>query len=534
MRKRFCSVVLNCSLFALLPGIAAAAGTYYTGNYNSPQRNYSTSGYANRNQNQNTNNYSQDTTYTRTRTVTQNDNAYVGQPYQNYTRVVGSQQQVNTQVRGTMAPNPQRGDGFRLGASLSHEFANWSFEMKEAGSKLHYDNIRWNVLNIDAGYRFGGDTKMQIDAGFKYGMQFGDSTMVDDDITNGGYFVTEWWTPSDEYIGTELGHSLSIGTSNSGNLMGFNVGFGLSDFMNLGGAKITPSIGFRYLKYKLKTKQDYGLTVDTGYCSGTSAGGDEIQCDPIVLITSFNGSQFANGQQVMWEENKIYDEDGYWTGYWLFSAGENAVSTDGTYMFKLPSVSHSYETTWMGPYLALDLDYEIDTYNLFNARFEVGLPLYKSTGDQPYRTDWQHPKSVEDKGGFGDAWHIGLGANYMTALSDTVALTVGLTFDYYTMSGGEANTYLNGTYYMDVYNGILDKWEAEGYTETQMLYGETASGKPASQATSSDPVVIRPDPTAVNIDQTRTECPGWVCKVDNEIESIYKSMGIRIGIQAKF
>ena len=512
MRKRFCSIVLNCSLFALMPGIAAAAGTYYTGNYNSPQRNYATSGYANRAK---STSYSQDTTYTRTRTVTPNDNAYIGQPYNNYTRVVGTEQQTRTQTTQTKSAagtNAQRANGFWLGGGLSHEFANWNFEMKEAGSKLHYDNLRWNVLDINAGYRFGGNTRMQIDAGFRYGMQFGDSPMIDDDITNGGYLITEWWDDKngnqqydpgiDEYIGQQIGNSLSVGNSTSGDMMGFNIGFGLTDFMKLGGARITPSIGFRYLKYKLETKEDYGLTVDTGYCSGTSAGGDEVQCDPIVIVHYNNDTQ-----QVLW------NPDVGANGFWVIGTGADGVNTGGTYMFKLPSISHSYETTWMGPYLALDMDYEIDKYNLVNARFELGLPLYTATGDQPYRTDWQHPKSVEDKGGFGDAWHIGLGANYMTALTDTVALTLGFTFDYYTMSGGEANTYLNSAYYEGIYNKLLQDWIAAGYTEADMIANY---------------------PTAQNIIKTKNECPGWVCKVDNEIESVYKSMGIRIGVQAKF
>ncbi len=543
MGKRFCSIVLNCSLVAMVPGIAAAAGTYYSGNYSSPQRNYATSGYANRAQGAN---YSQDTTYTRTRTVTQNDNATIGQPYQNYTRVVGSQQQTNTVAKSTVGAggtNIQRANGFYLGAGLSHEFANWSFEMKQAGSKLHYDNLRWNVLDINAGYRFGGNTRMQIDAGFKYGMQFGDSPMIDDDISNGGFVVTEWnkWEDDGDnivepgeltYLGKQMGHSLSIGNSTSGNMMGFNAGFGLTDLVKLGGARLTPSVGFRYLKYKLETKQDYGLTVDTGTCSTHSGG--ETQCDQIVILSTLGSDGKLKGQQVMWEENKLYNANDVWTGWWEFPAGENVVNTGGTYMFKLPGVSHSYETTWMGPYLALDLDYEIDKYNLVNARLEFGLPLYKSTGDQPYRSDWQHPKGVEDKGGFGDAWHIGLGANYMTALSDTVALTIGFTFDYYTLSGAQANTYLNGNYYMDIYNEVLAEWLADEHTEYQMLYGATASGKPASQATANDPVVLEPDPTAVNIMETIEDCPGWVCKVDNEIESIYKSLGIRIGIQAKF
>ncbi|MBQ1927988.1 MAG: hypothetical protein II179_02885 [Alphaproteobacteria bacterium] len=523
--------LLGCSLVALCTGTAGAAGTYYTGNYRSPQQNYAKTSYAARQQQQQTS-YTQDTMYTRTRTVAPNNNAYIGAPYQDYTRVVGTgNQQVSNQTRFVDNKNKvEKGFFFDLG--LSHEFANWNFEMKSAGSKLHYDNIRWNVIEGDMKYVFGGDkTPLLIEAGAKYGMQFGDSTMIDDDITNGGYFITQWWSDQNEndqydpgvdtYIGQQTGHSLSIGSSSSGNMLGLYAGFGLPDTFRIGVARVTPSIGYRYLKYKLETKDDYGLTVDTGYCASVN-GGDEVQCDPIVILTTYHsGSGFDVDQQVMWESNKIYNADGTWTGYWVFPSGDNAVTTGGTYMFHLPSISHSYETTWMGPYLALDLDYDVNVYNKFNARFEFGLPMYTSTGDQPYRVDWQHPKSVEDKGGFGDAWHIGLGANYMTALTESVFFSLGFTFDYYTMSGGEANTYLNSGYYMGIYNDLFDYYS--GITETQ--------GMTMAQI---QQYMLDNDATVQNIAQIEAECPGWVCKVDNEIESIYKSMGIHVGIQAKF
>ncbi len=506
------SALLGCSLVALGVVEANAAGTYYTGNYRSPQQNYAKTSYAARQQQQTS--YAQDTTYTRTRTVAPNDNAYIGAPYQGYTRVVGTEnQQTTSQTR--IVNNANKSDkGFFFNIGLSHEFANWDFEMKSAGSKLHYDDIRWNVVEADMLYRFGDTTPLQIQAGVKYGMQFGDSNMIDDDITNGGYVVTEWYEDTDhdgtadEYIGQQVGHSLSIGNSSSGDLLGLYAGFGLPDTFRIGVARVTPSIGFRYLKYKLETKNDYGLTIDTGYCANVY-GGDEVQCDPIVIL------KYGNTQQVLWNENV----DQY--GFWEIASGADGVSTAGTYMFHLPSISHSYETTWMGPYLALDLDYDVNVYNKFNARFELGLPLYKSTGDQPYRVDWQHPKSVEDKGGFGDAWHIGLGANYMTALTETVFLSLGFTFDYYTLSGGEANTYLNSGYYADLYNELFDYYSEE-LADQNMTTAEIQQ------------YMLANDTTVQNIAKIQAECPGWVCKVDNEIESIYKSMGIHVGIQAKF
>lgn len=507
-------VLLGCSLVALAVECAGAAGTYYTGNYRSPQQNYAKSSYAARQQQQQTS-YVQDTTYTRTRTVSPNSNAYISAPYQDYTRVVGTGNQQTTNQTRVVDNTNKAEKGFFFNLGLSHEFAAWNFDMKEAGSKLHYDNIRWNILEADMLYRFGGTTPLQIGAGVKYGMQFGDSDMIDDDITNGGAVVTTWYEDSDHdgladnYIGQQIGHSLSIGTSNKGDMLGLYAGFGLTDAFKIGVARVTPSIGYRYLKYKLETKDDYGLTVDTGFCTNVN-GGDEVQCDPIVIVEYNN-----NTQQVLWNP----DVDPY--GFWEIGSGATGVSTGGTYMFHLPSVSHSYETTWMGPFLALDLDYDVNVYNKFNARFELGLPMYTSTGDQPYRTDWQHPKSVEDKGGFGDAWHIGLGANYMTALTETVFLSLGFSFDYYTMSGGDATTYLNGGYFMGLYDELYDR-----YAALPEMSGKTEAEIKA--------YMLNVDPTVQYIDQVQTECPGWVCKVDNEIESIYKSLGIHVGIQAKF
>ena len=485
-------------LLACLPVVADAAGTYYTGNYRSPQQNYSRTGYA-------TSRAQQYNAQQSTQAVAPNANVYVGQQYQAYNRNVTSvpAQNINQQSQSrvaTMATNR----GLSINAGMSHEFANWGFDMNSAGSKLHYDNIRWNVFSADAVYKFGGTSPMQLDAGVKYGMQFGSSTMIDDDITNGGYLVTEWWDDTnndgvgDQYIGNQVGNSLSIGTSESGDMFGFHAGFGLTDFFKMGGMRVTPSIGYRYLKYKLETKKDYGMTIDTGYCE-TITGSDETQCNPVVIL------QYGNAQQVLWEP--IIDAN----GFMQITPGATGLSTAGTYQFKLPGVSHSYETTWMGPYVALDFNYEINNYNSVNARFELGLPMYESTGDQPYRADWQHPKSVEDEGSFGDAWHVGLGANYLTALSETVSLSVGFTFDYYSLSGGSATTYFNSGYYMEIYNALLAQYTAAGYSETYML------------AHDADAKAIKD-----------MENAGWVSKADDEIESIYKSMGIRVGIQAKF
>ena len=487
------------SLFILMlvPFAANAAGTYYTGAYQSPQTRYSTQTYAQR-----------QTGYNRSYTTP----SYASTRYNTYNTAGNAAAQntaATTQQSGASAQASKK-TGFWLDAGITHQMAQWQFEMAQSGSILSYDNIGWNVLDVSAGYAFGvGKTTMQIDAGLLYGMQWGESAMYDDDITNGGYLVTTWIDKNEDFIGDQIGHAMSIGTSKGGNMLGFNVGFGLTDMFRIGNVRLTPSVGFRYLKYKLTTENNYGLAVDTHACLEVNG---EVQCDPAIVIIQPNGEQ-----QIFWRDDisqtippKDYD----------IPSG-SVISTEGTYYYQQPGESHSYETTWMGPYLALDMDYDINQNNAVNARVELGLPGYKSVGDQPYRFDWQHPKSVEDEAGMFGAFHFGLGANWTTAITDSVALSIGLTYDYYTVSGADAKTYLNMNYYDDLYNERLEIWKQEYPTDTEDYMLGLVEG-------------VKGDTTAMNIEYLREACPGGVCKTDGEIESFYKSLGIRVGISARF
>ncbi|MDR2413168.1 MAG: hypothetical protein LBD50_03070 [Rickettsiales bacterium] len=477
-----------CSLlFALFAAPVFGAGTYYNGGYQSPQQAYRPTGYSAGGY------YNQGTTGYAART-----SPYASSSgYSRYGAAQTRQQQAQPAKSQSGAKESKK--GFYLDGNVSRETAMWQFEMKESGSALHYDNISWNVFEANGGYDFDlGNTTARVSAGVKFGMQSGESSMVDDDITNGGYFITQWVDDNDNVIGNQIGHALSVGTSSGGSIFGFNIAFGLTDFFSWGKAKITPSIGYRSFGYKLKTNQNFGLAIDTAQCFDIDG---EIQCDPVVIIDYGNGNQ-----QILWRDDvdvpmQIVD-----------GAGE--VDVGGTYYYQQPGTSHSYETTWAGPYAALDIAYEINQHNSVAARVELGMPGYSSVGDQPYRFDWQHPKSVEDDAGIGSAMHLGLGADWKTALTDTIMLTIGLTYDYYTVSGANAKTYLSGAYYIGVYNDRLTNlW---GGSETAMLDPDTG------------------DKVAINIKNLEAECPGWVCSQNGEISSFYKSMGIRVGLAAKF
>lgn len=485
------------SLIALMlaPVAVNAAGTYYSGYtsaYQSPQTRYSTQTYAQRQGGY----------------ASQYNRTYSAPSYASARYNTGAVP-ANATATATTQSSGAKKSGFWLDAGITHEMAQWQFEMAQSGSILSYDNVGWNVLDISGGYAFDvGSTTLQVDAGLKYGMQWGESVMYDDDISNGGFLVTTWVDASDNStIGDQIGHAMSIGTSKGGNMLGFNVGFGLTDIFKIGNVTITPSVGYRYLKYKLTTENNFGLSVDTTACFQIE-GSDEIQCDPAIIVNLGDGKQ-----QIIWRDDI--------NGSMKVPDNATSVNTGSTYYYHQPGTSHSYETTWAGPYIALDMDYVINQNNAVNGRIELGFPGYTSTGDQPYRFDWAHPKSVEDEAGMFGAFHFGLGANWTTSITDYIALSVGLTYDYYTVSGADAKTYLNMNYYNTWYNMILDAWKEQhpDNTEDYML------GKIEG---------VAGDPTAINIKNLEAQCPGGVCTTDSEIESFYKSLGIRIGINAKF
>ncbi len=501
--KNLWKVVVNVSIIAMMPVFAHAAGTYYTGGtYQSPQQRYTAPGYS-------AAAYNTSGNYAPAQRGVYNTNAgYGAQRNATNGQSVNGRQNTrnNTASRASGKSQSKSSSGFFLNAGMAYEFGQWQYEMKTAGSILHYDNIAWGVFDVNGGYKFNwGKTALMVDAGLKYGVQMGDAHMVDDDITNGGVPTFTWTTTDGKLIGTQYLHSMSTGTSNGGDMLGFNVGFGLPDFFKLGNARITPSVGFRYFKYKLETKKNYGLSVETAACYKI-ADSDEIQCDPAIIVNYGD-----NNQQIIWPSEPPID------GKYEIGNGATSIEMGNTYYYELPGTSHSYETTWAGPYVAVDVDYDINANNAVNARFELGMPGYKSTGDQPYRTDWQHPKSVEDDTGMFGAIHFGMGANWTTALTQSVALSVGLTFDYYNVSGADSKTYYSPTYWEARYSAILAEYEAKGLTEADMLGQNTA---------------VAGNSTAIWIKELETK--GWVESIGDEIKSFYKSMGIRVGINAKF
>ena len=486
MKARFL-LIINCSLL-IAANAAHAAGTYYTPGY---QQQYQ-SGYQQQ-----------------ARPYQQQAAAQTG-----YYQGASPQYQTNTspaatqyaQRAGYSAPSaspttPQKSGtstaggshrGFDISAGASYQSALWDFSMKEAGSNLHFDNIVWAVFDLNAGYAFGiGATSgLKIDAGLQIGSQMSASKMIDDDISHGGalsYYVTDPTTGEPIPGMGVYGHALSIGSSSGGSLLGYYAGVGLTDTIKLGNLRMTPSVGYRSLSYNLKTKHNYGMAMDTGYCETVNGG--EIQCLPAIILNPSGGGVPI----VIWDDPNIPG---------------GVIDTGNTFYYEEPGTSHNYKVDWSGPYLALDAAYDINQYNSVGARFEIGLPGYNSSGDQPYRVDWAKP--VQDSAPMFSAMHLGFLANYTTAITESVGFTVGLTYDYYSVSGADAKTTMNSNLYWDIVNNQF------GGDEAAAIDPNTGSAM------------------AIHLNQTYNECGGWICKQSGEINSFYRSVGIRAGISAKF
>ena len=503
--KSFNRILFNVGLVVLAPGLACAAGTYYNGNlYQNPQRQYQMNGNGGYNgYNNNSYNYGMGRGY--------NQNMQVANMRQNTVQAqMSGQNSVQNQPmpEQEVSKNSNQKQGLVLGVGVAHESANWNISMNEAGSNLRYDGLSWNVVDGRATYYFGNDIPMQIKIGAKYGKQYDEILMIDDDIT-----AEKMWEVREDIEGNEYVEgipALSVGTGKDGSQMGFNAALGLTDLFRIGHLKITPSIGYRYFKYNLETKNNYGLAVNVVHsgsvvnCIEMESG--EVQCNPFVGFMDATGNIVSvAGFYINTDGEFVQNSDGSYQI--LNNQTAPQISVGNTYYYEQDGISHKYETEWSGPYLALDMEYKINDDNFINIGLEYGMPIYNSKGDQPYRFDWAHPTSVEDSGELGDAVHFALNSDWSTQVTDSVWLSLGFTYDYYKVGDATAKTYLSSSYYLP----ILESYQA-------------ASGEP--EFTESDEQTLA--------ELLALQANGWTIESPNEIESIYKSMGIRAGLNIKF
>ena len=124
--------------------------------------------------------------------------------------------------------------------------------------------------------------------------------------------------------------------------------------------------------------------------------------------------------------------------------------------------------------------------------------------------------------------HLGLIANWSTAVADSTFLTLGFTYDYYKVSNATATTYANKDYWTSMYDCYY------------MLYnnadvGPYGNGGNMPSGGWGYPEDLKPElADAMDDIMVNYIDKGFKDETANEINSIYKAMGIRIGLVTKF
>lgn len=288
--------------------------------------------------------------------------------------------------------------GFFIAPAYKMEWADFKFDMNAAGSIVTWSDMTWNTFGGDLGYN-SKTSKFGFSAGYYHGTT-DSGTGTDDDLYNGGGLI-EVWTNNSFTTTTTIGYaSISVGDA-SGTKDDAYAKFSLNDFWKNDGLSFSPNAGYRYFHHRLKIKDSRSVQVY----------GDEISVDSTYgpYIDTSNGKDYT------------------------------AETVYGT--------THDYKTTWQGPFIGFDIKNQFTGGGHFVLSAEFGLPSYDSEGYWPNREDLANP-GFEDTGKIGDAYHLGLSMNYLGKISDNLFLDLGMEFNYYTLSDGEAKTnYYDGTSY---------------------------------------------------------------------------------------
>jgi hypothetical protein len=388
--------------------------------------------------------------------------------------------------------------------------------MNEAGSILNYSDIAWNIFDLRGGYRLNN---ILIDGGLSLGMQNGTSVMTDDDISMGG-LIADIDGSLTTFTSTKV---LSIGESSDGSLFGMHVGVGLTNRLAFGNTRITPSVGWRRLNYELRTSKNHGLMVTTGIDQNSCVNDEFGQLFCVPVIWGWSGST-ANEPIGVTLLPPVSSGEGMGT-WWAMPSGTSWISTGDTFSFFQPGHSHIYEVTWSGPFLALNFESDLNENNFVEGRVELGFPSYHAQGRQPYRFDWSQSPSVEDRAPIFGATHLGLSASWTTMLNRNWGISLGLNYDFYQVKGAEANTYLNGDFWTDILNVIY--CGSNDFNNCTFPFGETTDGF-------FPDLMFENNDTAASIAALYSYCHGWTCRMQNEVNSFYRSVGIRLGITGRF
>ncbi|MDR0449560.1 MAG: hypothetical protein LBG89_03855 [Rickettsiales bacterium] len=338
------------------------------------------------------------------------------------------------------------GNGFTLTAHAGYDNSDFGFSMNETQSEINFNNMTWMKFGGTAGYEFAvGGVKLEVKGGFEIGSQGESGSITDDDMSQGGVFVGYAGfnqTPSAPTISlyspavngnqpVYFGVSqliFGVGEQGQGTSLGAFASIGMGDGFQIGeSVKIKPSVGYRHEQFKAIGQNMMTMAVQALIVDDREIG---LLKD---VATNCNGCQI-----VLTIDGETYFFGGWVEGFDDYGEPFFLTLSEAAY---LEGVTHEYNVSWSGPFLATDIEMKTAQNSGFNLRLELGFPGYTAEADQPYRADWAHPTSIKDSAPIFSGLHYGLNLKYTAGLTDNIAVNLGWNWDYYKVDGADAETF---------------------------------------------------------------------------------------------
>lgn len=318
-----------------------------------------------------------------------------------------------------------------LRAEYSRRFADFEFKTG-VNSILEWDDMVFNEITVGAQHNFSiRNFDMFVYGDYTYG-----------DLSHGGLSMDYDLDPYDKDRPGEGIFTISMGDM-SGRSNHFRFGIGAHHIWDIGGWKISPSIGYEIFKHNLEMSNHVYpnpgvyiplLTDKGGYVFGDSAGHfyalpqDQINMAPddwfqvcvspedIKLVSASSNTALNLGTDlIMTDYNAGMGDIPWGVGYGdcVVIGGDGAIVVEGT--------THIYNTTWSGFYVGLEVEKQMTMYDKLRFYVQFGLPKYSSEGIWPNRDDWQQNPSFLDEGSNG-AYSYTAEMEYNYRISDRMQL----------------------------------------------------------------------------------------------------------------
>ncbi len=407
-------------------------------------------------------------------------------------------------------------------AGYSRRFADFEFKTG-VNSILEWDDMVFNEINVGAQHNFSlRNFDMFVYGQYAYGKQEHGGLSMDYDLE-----------PYDSARPEEGIFTISIGNQ-SGTSNHFKFGIGAHHIWDIGGWKLSPSIGYEIFKHDLKMSDHYYpnpgiylplLTVKGDYVYGDAAGnyyafpqGVEAPDDLYQVCMSpediklVDTSVVAPGTGIILPEGGLHMTDynpsmgttpwGVGPGDCVIIGGDGPIIVEGT--------THIYNTTWSGFFVGLEIEKQMTLADKLRFYVQFGLPKYSSEGTWPMRTDWQQNPSFLDEGSKG-AYSYLAEMEYNMRLSDRLQLALKVDTNLFHVGN------IPGKLYVAEYTDV--SVDANG----NQIFVEEIITDPATGAQ-----------TTVLVPQLET-IPAHTEHVSNSLkEATWQSFGLHLGVKYAF